>query len=98
MAGLVQQLDTYSKIGIPKLHHHATFEYEDEVEEGEVKNSRFGSPNQCMKIEFHAGSKSCLCSQYWFSERVKKALEHALCSEGKLSLTLGRPDCCLKSF
>ena len=46
MAGLVQQLDTYSKIGIPKLHHHATFEYEDEVEEGEVKNSRFGSPNE----------------------------------------------------
>ncbi len=35
MAALVQQLDTYSKIGIPKLHHQAHFEYEDEVEEGE---------------------------------------------------------------
>ena len=35
MAALVQQLDTYSKIGIPKLHHHANVEYEDEVEEGE---------------------------------------------------------------
>ncbi len=35
MAALVQQLDTYSKIGIPKLHHHTDvlLEYEDEVEE-----------------------------------------------------------------
>ena len=33
MAALVQQLDTYSKIGIPKLHHHDVLEYEDEVEE-----------------------------------------------------------------
>lgn len=36
MAALVQQLDTYSKIGIPKLHHQAHFEYEDEVEEGNI--------------------------------------------------------------
>lgn len=35
MAALVQQLDTYSRIGIPKLHHQVAFEYEDEVEEGE---------------------------------------------------------------
>lgn len=37
MAALVQQLDTYSKIGIPKLHHNANFEYEDEVEEGKYE-------------------------------------------------------------
>ncbi len=38
MAALVQQLDTYSKVGIPKLHHHRhrsnlDYNYEDEVEE-----------------------------------------------------------------
>lgn len=40
MAALVQQLDSYSKVGIPKLHHNANFEYEDEVEEGETARER----------------------------------------------------------
>jgi len=36
MAALVQQLDTYSKVGIPKLQQQSVaFEHEDEVEEGE---------------------------------------------------------------
>ncbi|XP_059085132.1 pleckstrin homology domain-containing family G member 5-like isoform X3 [Tigriopus californicus] len=33
MGALVSQLDNYSKIGIPKLHHQASFAFEDEVEE-----------------------------------------------------------------
>ena len=39
MAALVQQLDHYSKVGIPKVHHQdyqVPFPFpEDEVEEGE---------------------------------------------------------------
>ena len=31
---LVTHLDTYSRLGIPKLHHLVAFEAEDEVEEG----------------------------------------------------------------
>ena len=31
---LVQQLDSYSRLGIPKLQHICPFEAEDEVEEG----------------------------------------------------------------
>ena len=33
---LVTHLDTYSRLGIPKLHHLVAFEAEDEVEEGIV--------------------------------------------------------------
>ena len=40
MAALVQQLDHYSKVGIPKVQHQdyqVTFPFpEDEVEEGEL--------------------------------------------------------------
>ena len=36
MAALVQQLDHYSKVGIPKVQHQVPFQFpEDEVEEGE---------------------------------------------------------------
>ena len=31
---LVTHLDTYSRLGIPKLHHLVAFEAEDQVEEG----------------------------------------------------------------
>ena len=34
---LVTHLDTYSRLGIPKLHHLVAFEAEDEVEEGKFK-------------------------------------------------------------
>ena len=33
---LVTHLDTYSRLGIPKLHHLVAFEAEDEVEEGKA--------------------------------------------------------------
>lgn len=33
---LVTHLDTYSRLGIPKLHHLVAFEAEDEVEEGKT--------------------------------------------------------------
>ena len=33
---LVTHLDTYSRLGIPKLHHLVAFEAEDEVEEGKI--------------------------------------------------------------
>ena len=36
---LVTHLDTYSRLGIPKLHHLVAFEAEDEVEEGN-KNTK----------------------------------------------------------
>jgi len=38
MEGLVVQLDTYARLGIPKLHHLNTFQdpSEDKVEEGET--------------------------------------------------------------
>ncbi len=38
MEGLVVQLDTYARLGIPKLHHLNTFQdpSEDKVEEGEI--------------------------------------------------------------
>jgi hypothetical protein len=40
MSALVQQLDMYSRIGIPKLHHQVTFEFDDEVEEGKSSSIR----------------------------------------------------------
>ena len=36
---LVTHLDTYSRLGIPKLHHLVAFEAEDEVEEGKIRNT-----------------------------------------------------------
>ena len=38
MEGLVVQLDNYSRLGIPKLHHLSVFPdpAEDQVEEGEI--------------------------------------------------------------
>ena len=32
---LVQQLDTYSRLGIPKFYHQVPLEDDNEVEEGE---------------------------------------------------------------
>ena len=41
MDALVQQLDSYSRLGIPKLQHSTiNFEAEDEVEEGKLIPSR----------------------------------------------------------
>ena len=37
---LVTHLDTYSRLGIPKLHHLVAFEAEDEVEEGKIRNTQ----------------------------------------------------------
>ena len=39
MDALVQQLDSYSRLGIPKLQHcNVKFEAEDAVEEGKKEN------------------------------------------------------------
>ena len=38
---LVTHLDTYSRLGIPKLHHLVAFEAEDEVEEGNKNRKEF---------------------------------------------------------
>ena len=35
---LVTHLDTYSRLGIPKLHHLVAFEAEDQVEEGKKRS------------------------------------------------------------
>ena len=47
MDALVQQLDSYSRLGIPKLQHcNVKFEAEDAVEEGKLCNL------YVLKIEF----------------------------------------------
>ena len=38
---LVTHLDTYSRLGIPKLHHLVAFEAEGEVEEGNKRIAFF---------------------------------------------------------
>ena len=39
MEDLVTQLDNYSRLGVPKLHHLSSFPDEDQVEEGEKIHS-----------------------------------------------------------
>ena len=61
---LVTHLDTYSRLGIPKLHHLVAFEAEDEVEEGNKNRKelllcldnflQFQSFNQSFNLDFPA--------------------------------------------
>ena len=72
---LVTHLDTYSRLGIPKLHHLVAFEAEDEVEEGKqiIQYFYYYSKSKYICIYWYFVLKIVLtyCEKKWVSDQEK---------------------------